>query len=103
MFSDKDEVSEEEQAEDELEEDELEEDTLEEDELEENELEEDEVDLEVAHLFNTPPAAAPPPPLRATERPRRPVLRRGRRPSSEGGSPLAGGLPYTGRFFCEYN
>jgi len=64
---------------------------------------EDEEDLEVWQLFRTPPAADSPPRERASERPRRPALRRSRRPTSEGGSPLAGGLPYTGRRFCEYN
>lgn len=63
---------------------------------------EEEVDIEVASLFATPPAASSPPAERATERPRRAALRRSRRPTSEGGSPLAGGLPYTGRPFCEY-
>ena len=76
---------------------------MEEDELEEDEPEEDDAEVEVPHLFATPPAAASPPPLRATENPRRPRLRRSRRPTSEGGSPLAGDLPYSGRPFCEYN
>ena len=70
--------------------------------LPEREMEEEE-DLEVAILFATPPAVASPPLERATERPRRPALRRSRRPTSEGGSPLAGGLPYFGRPFCEYD
>jgi len=63
----------------------------------------EEVDIEVAYLFATPPAAASPPLYRASERPRRPTLRRSRRPTSEGGSPLNLGLPYSGRPFCEYN
>jgi hypothetical protein len=70
----------------------------------EGELEEDdesEEDLEVANLFVTPPAASPPTYDRATERPCRPALRRSRRSASDGGSPLVGGLPYTGRPFCE--
>jgi len=61
------------------------------------------VNFEVADLFATPPAVAHPQQDPLAERPRRPILRRSRRSSSEGGSPLVGGLPYTGRFFCEYN
>jgi len=75
----------------------------EEDEEELEGQEDEEVDLEVAALFATPPAAVPQHPDRATERPRRPALRRGRRSASTGGSPLMGGLPYTGRPFCEYS
>jgi len=64
---------------------------------------EEELDIEISFLFATPPAVVSPPHERATEGPRRPASRRSRRPTSEGGSPLAGGLPYTGRRFCEYN
>ena len=64
---------------------------------------EDEEDLEVWQLFRTSPAAGSPPQERASERPRRPALRRSHRSASTGGSPLVGGLPYTGRPFCEYN
>jgi len=62
---------------------------------------------ELAALFLTPPVANIS--LRrdsSLERPSRSQhrrSRRSRRTASDGGSPLAGGLPYTGRPFCEYN
>ena len=68
----------------------------------EGEDREDRMDLGLGALFFSPPAAERS--LRrepSLERPQR--LRRSRRTASDGGSPLAGGLPYTGRRFCEYN
>ena len=65
---------------------------------------EDEADLDVASLFLSPPVAEGS--LRrepSLERPSRPAHRRSRRTASVGGSPLLGGLPYTGRPICEYN
>ena len=67
------------------------------------ESDEDDEDLEVALLFATPPAATLQRRDSSLERPRQPLLRRSRRTASDGGSPLTGGLPYTGRPFCEYN
>jgi len=63
---------------------------------------EDEVDMEVAALFATLPAAALHQEETATGRSRRPTLRHSRQTDSEGGSPLAKGLPYTGRPICKY-
>ena len=65
---------------------------------------EDEADLELARLFLSPPVMEGA--LRresSLERPSRPAHRRSRRTASVGGSPLSGGLPYTGRRICEYD
>ena len=70
---------------------------------EEDEEDGSEVDMEVAALFATPPVSSPNQEDPALGRPRRPALRRSHRSGSTGGSPLVGGLPYTGRRFCEYN
>lgn len=68
-----------------------------------DEDEEDDDDLEVAHLSASQPIVTPPLLEEPRGRSRRPVLRRSSRSASTGGSPLVGGLPYTGRPFCKYN
>ena len=65
--------------------------------------EEDEEDREVAEILASQPVAASTPRDGSLDRGKRPATRRSRRTASDGGSPLTGGLPYTGRPFCEYN
>ena len=62
------------------------------------------MDQEAAALLDSPPGASISPRReQSLDRARRPSTRRTRRAASDGSSPLAGGLPYSGRPFCEYN
>jgi len=65
--------------------------------------EEDEESAELAVILAARPVDASTPREGSLDRGRRPATRRSRRTASDGGSPLTGGLPYTGRPLCEYN
>ena len=65
--------------------------------------ERDEEDPELVAILANRPVAVSTPREGSLDRGRRPRTRRSRRAASDGGSPLAGGLPYTGRPICKYN
>lgn len=69
----------------------------------EDEGEEDKENVDPAVFFVAQPVGASTPREASLDRGRRPSTRRSRRTSSLGGSPLSGGLPYTGRPICKCN